>query len=42
MFNVLGKLSKENGLETKWAEVGPDALKHIDALKNCRDAGDES
>ena len=41
-FNVIAKVSKENGLEKKWAEVGPDALKHIGYWKKCRDAGDES
>ena len=41
-FNILGDLSKANGLEAKWAEVQPEVLKHIDAFKKCRTAGDES
>ena len=40
MLNILGELSKANGLEAKWAEVQPEVFKHIAALKKCRTAGD--
>ena len=41
MLNILGELSKASGLEAAWAQVQPEAQKHVDAWKECRTAGDE-
>ena len=35
LFNILGKLSKSNGLTKQWTEVESTAQKHLDALKKC-------